>query len=194
MYQKSITKDEMKLLQRGSFMGEVMIMDRNSEVPSNVVKELQGCPVLGFDTETRPSFKKGRKNNIALLQLATANRAYLFRCNQIGLHESIVSILQNQAILKVGVAIRDDLKGLQKINNFTPGGFIDIQDFVNRFGIESNGLRGITGIVLKIKISKTQQLSNWEKNTLSDAQVLYAATDAWACHEIYQTLSSRDDD
>lgn len=184
----------MKLLQRESFKGEVMVLDRNTGVPPDLLGDIRECQMLGFDTETRPSFKKGRKNSVALLQLATARRAYLIRCNQIGLPWPIVDILQNPDVLKVGVAIRDDLKGLQKLAAFEPGGFIELQEYVNQFGIESNGLRGIAAIVLKIKISKTQQLSNWDNNALSDAQVLYAATDAWACHEIYRILSERKDD
>lgn len=189
MYQKSITKEEVRRLQSGHFKGEVMILDRNTGVPAKVIREMKNCNLLGFDTETRPSFKKGRKNRLALLQLATAQRTYLIRCNQIGLPESIIEILQDPGIIKVGVAIRDDIKGLQKFASFVPRGFIELQDYVSHFGIENNGLRGIAAIVLKIKISKSQQLSNWENNTLTDAQVLYAATDAWACHEIYKNLS-----
>jgi ribonuclease D len=126
--------------------------------------------------------------------MATDQRAYLIRCNEVGLPGSIVDILQDPEILKVGVAIRDDIKGLQKFTPFEPRGFIELQDYVSQFGIESNGLRGIAAIVLNIKISKSQQLSNWENRKLSDAQVLYAATDAWACYEIYQNLSAEKDD
>ena len=194
MYQKSITKEEVKRLQPGHFSGEVMILDQNSGVPGVVIREIKNCTLLGFDTETRPSFKKGRKNRLALLQLATAERAYLIRCNQIGLPGPIVDILQDSGILKVGVAVRDDIRGLQKFAPFEPCGFIELQDYVSRFGIESNGLRGIAAIVLHLKISKSQQLSNWENNRLSDAQVRYAATDAWACHEIYQNLSANKND
>jgi len=194
MYQKSITKEEVKRLQPGRFTGEVMVLNRNSGVPRNVIQEMMNCSLLGFDTETRPSFKKGRKNRLALLQLATAERAYLIRCSQIGLPLPIIDILQDPEILKVGVAIRDDIKGLQKFAAFEPRGFIELQDYVSQFGIENNGLRGIAAIVLNIKISKSQQLSNWENSRLSDAQVTYAATDAWACHEIYQNLSANEDD
>lgn len=194
MYQKSINKEEVKRLQSGRFTGEVMILDRNSGVPVKVVQEMKNCNLLGFDTETRPSFKKGRKNRLALLQLATAQRAYLVRCNQLGLPGPIIDILQDSGILKVGVAVRDDIRGLQKYAPFEPQGFVELQDYVSQFGIENNGLRGIAAIVLHIKISKSQQLSNWENKTLSDAQVLYAATDAWACHEIYQNLSANEDD
>ncbi len=194
MYQKSITKEEVKRLQPGRFNGEVMIMDRNSGVPREVIREMMNYPLLGFDTESRPSFRKGRKNKLALLQLATDQQAYLIRCNQIGLPGPVMDILRNPNILKVGVAIRDDIKGLQKFAAFEPRGFIELQDYVSRFGIENNGLRGIAAIVLNIKISKSQQLSNWENNRLSDAQVIYAATDAWACHAIFQNLSANQDD
>lgn len=194
MYQKSITKEEVKQLQPGHFAGEVMVLDRRTGIPRKVVQEIRNCQLLGFDTETRPSFKKGRVNKVALLQLSTGSRAYLIRCSQLGLPRSVVKILQDPKILKVGVAIREDLNSLRKLTEFKPDGFIELQEFVNQFGIESNGLRGISGIVLKIKISKSQQLSNWENERLSDAQVQYAATDAWACHEIYRILNERADD
>ncbi len=194
MYQKSITREEVKQLEPGRFSGEVMVLDQNSGIPQDVVREIRKCRILGFDTETRPSFKKGRKNRLALLQLATAQRAYLFRCNEIGLPGSIVDILEDPDILKVGVAIRDDIRGLQKFIAFEPRGFVELQDYVSQYGIENNGLRGIAAIVLNIKISKSQQLSNWENNRLTDAQVIYAATDAWACHEIYQNLSANEND
>ncbi len=194
MYQKSITREEVKQLEPGRFSGEVLVLDQNSGIPQDVVREIRKCKLLGFDTETRPSFKKGRKNRLALLQLATAQRAYLFRCNEIGLPGSIVDILEDPDILKVGVAIRDDIRGLQKFIAFEPRGFVELQDYVSQYGIENNGLRGIAAIVLNIKISKSQQLSNWENNRLTDAQVIYAATDAWACHEIYQNLSANEND
>jgi ribonuclease D len=194
MYKKSITKEEVKQLQPGRFTGEVMVLDHNTGIPNEVVQEIKDCHILGFDTETRPSFKRGRVNKVALLQLATKKRAYLIRCSQLGLPGSITKLLQDPNIVKVGVAIREDLKALQKLNEFKPDGFIELQEFVNQFGIESNGLRGIAGIVLKRKISKSQQLSNWENDSLSDAQVQYAATDAWACHEIYRILIEKTDD
>ncbi len=194
MYQRFVTREEVKQLQPGRFTGEVMILDRKSGVPGEVIREMKNCNLLGFDTETRPSFKKGRKNKLALLQFANDQKAYLIRCNQIGIPGPILDILRNPEILKVGVAIRDDIRGLQKFTLFEPRGFIELQDYVSRFGIENNGLRGIAANVLKIKISKSQQLSNWENNGLTDAQVIYAATDAWACHQIYQNLSAYEDD
>ena len=183
----------MKLLQSGYFTGEVMVLDRTTGIPDEVVREIRNCRLLGFDTETRPSFKKRRINKVALIQLSTDSRAYLIRCSQLGLTGSIISILQDPKIIKVGVAIREDLKALRRLTEFKPDGFIELQEFVNDYGIESNGLRGIAGIVLKIKISKSQQLSNWEIERLSDAQLQYAATDAWACHEIYRTLNEEAD-
>ncbi|UCG26726.1 MAG: 3'-5' exonuclease domain-containing protein 2 [Bacteroidales bacterium] len=187
MFRSSITREEVRRLPQGRFEGEVVVIDRDCLDPG-LIRELTNYRILGFDTETRPSFKKGRKNKVALLQLATARKTFLIRCNQVGLPEPLAKILESPDIVKVGVAIRDDIKGLQQYADFKPAGFIDLQKYVNRFGIESNGLRNIAAIVLNIKVSKSQQLSNWENEYLSDAQILYAATDAWVCHQIYTTL------
>ena len=143
---------------------------------------------MGFDTETKPSFKRGQVNPVALLQLATSERAFIFRITKIGVPNRLKNILSNEQITKVGVAIHDDIKALQKINPFTPQGFVELQEEVKDYGIQDFSLKKITGIVLGFRISKSQRLSNWESDDLTDAQLSYAATDAWVACEIFNSL------
>jgi len=147
--------------------------------------------MLGFDTETKPAFKKGEYNEVALLQLATKDMAFLFRLNKMGLPNGLKSILENPQIQKIGVAIRDDIKSLQKLNNFIPGGFIELQDHVKDFGIQNFSLKKLSAIVLGYRISKSQRVTNWEAIELTEAQQIYAATDAWISHRIFESLSQQ---
>jgi len=187
-YKPNITNDELNALPLHYFEGEVVLIDTLEQINQSI-EELNNAPQIGFDTETRPSFKKGKINTVALLQLSTPEKAYLFRINKIGLPSEIISILEDKNITKIGVAIRDDLKNLKKVKNFNPEGFVDLQNYVKQFGIEDNGLRKLTGIVLNFRMSKAKQLSNWEDNHLSELQQIYAATDAWACVQIYNILN-----
>lgn len=186
-YEQSISGDEIRALPLSSFNGEIIVVDRPESVP-RAVEMLKGADLLGFDTETKPAFKKGVFNKVALLQLATENTAFIFRLNKIGLPASLAALMTNRKILKVGAAIRDDIKSLRKLHNFMPGGFVELQDMVKDYNISDSGLRKMAGIVLGIQISKAQQVSNWERTVLTDAQLVYAATDAWVCHEIYRKL------
>lgn len=170
-----------------SFEGEITVVDAPKALES-AVKELALAPVLGFDTETKPSFKKGEKYSIALLQLSTENKAYLFRLNKIGLPKSIVDILSNGEIKKVGLAIRDDLRGLKELSPFEPKNFIEIQDVAKLKGLKSQGLQTITEEIFQKRLSKKAKLTNWEAMKLTEAQILYAATDAWIGLQIYQHL------
>ncbi len=187
MYRSSIDKEEINLLPLGHFKGIVTVVERKQDVAS-IISRLAEEPILGFDTETRPSFKKGNRNIVSLLQLSSAHEAWLFRLNHTGLPISLAMLLENPNIIKVGVAIHDDLKALNNLRKFSPGGFIELQSFVKKFNILDNGLRRLAGNILNVKISKSQQLSNWEAPRLSESQISYAATDAWACYEIYIKL------
>ncbi|MEA3446188.1 MAG: 3'-5' exonuclease [Bacteroidota bacterium] len=189
MFQKQITKEEIYELPLKAFDGEVVVIDFHKDV-DRVIPEIMKETMLGFDTETKPSFKKGRSNNnsVSLLQLASAEKAWLFRLNTIGFHSSLAKVLNNENILKIGVAIHDDIKILKALHNFEDRGFIDLQHHVKNFGITSMGLKKLTAIVLNFRISKSQQLSNWENQSLSSGQIKYAATDAWTCLEIYKKL------
>jgi ribonuclease D len=187
MFAASISKEELQLLPAGQFRGHIHLVE-NAVQMAQACAELKDIPVLGFDTETKPTFTKGHSNRVSLLQLATRDNAYLFRLNRIGLPIELVRILANPLQLKVGVAIRDDIRHLSLLHPFKPNGFIELQDFVRNFGIENSGLSKLSGIVLNFRVSKSQQLSNWENPVLTDAQQLYAATDAWAASEIYKKL------
>ena len=186
-YLEEVSKDDLQDYPVERFMGEIIIVDNPADV-AKAVDELRGISLLGFDTETRPSFKKGRNNKVSLLQLSTEKKAFLFRLNYIGLPQDIREILADSKICKVGVAITDDLKGLKQLTSFEPGGFIELQDLVKDYGIKSSGLKKLSAIILGFAISKRQQVTNWEREILSEPQIVYAATDAWVCHKIYTRL------
>jgi ribonuclease D len=187
-YKELITAEELEGCELSWFKGEIVLVD-NLKTFKKVIPRLKGSRILGFDTETRPNFKKGRKNKVALLQLSTGELSCLFRIHMIGLPDELVELLADPSIVKAGVAIHDDLRFLTGIRKFTPGGFVDLQSFVRDFGIKCSGLKKLCGIVLGFRISKRQQVTDWEAGELSEAQQLYAATDAWVCHEIYRKLS-----
>jgi ribonuclease D len=189
MFKESITKEELTDLPLKWFEGEIILVD-NYEKVKYAARILSSHSIIGFDTETRPSFKKGVVNKVSLLQLSTGKQAFLFRINKIGLPDEIAKVLANPKIMKPGVAIRDDIKGLQEIKPFRPGGFIELQDYAKELGIQNFSLKKLTAIVLGFRISKTQQLSNWEADTLSEAQEIYAATDAWTALEIFKNFSN----
>lgn len=189
MYKESISKDELAELPLQQFEGEILLIN-SKENYQTAIDYLSKQDILGFDTETKPSFKKGNINQVALLQLATNEKAFLFRLNQYGLTNEIKNILRNPKIKKIGVAIRDDIKTLQRLSDFKPGGFVELQEYVVDFGIQSFSLKKLTAIVLGFRISKSQRLSNWEAPELTAAQQNYAATDAWVSYLIYQSLNN----
>lgn len=190
MYRKTISRDELNSLPLNSFKGNIRVI-KDLEGINKVLPLIQRAKCLGFDTETRPSFSKGTNNRIALLQLANNDDAFLFRINKTKLPEMLVRILADPDIIKVGAAINDDIKGLQKYSDFAPAGFVELQNYVSDFGIESNGLRKLAGIVLNFRISKRYQVSNWENKKLSEGQIRYAATDAWVSYKVYSVLEKQ---
>ena len=142
-----------------------------------------------FDTETRPCFSASQpRYGVALLQLSSHDRAFLFRINNMGMHRRLCNLLSNDKVMKVGAAVTDDIRGLQKYSSFTPRAFVDLQKMVGNYGIKDRSVKKMTAIILGFRISKAQQLSNWEAETLSESQVKYAATDAWVCREMYVRL------
>ncbi len=184
----TITKQELAELDKVTFEGEIYVIDHKSEV-EDAVAYLSTKPALGFDTETKPAFKRGQINKVALLQLATEDDCFLFRLNKIGYPTVLEELMTNNLIKKIGLSLRDDFAALGKRNGKKPQNFIDLQSFVDEFGIEDNSLQKIYAIIFGKKISKSQRLSNWEANTLSLAQQSYAAIDAWACLTIYNHLT-----
>ena len=186
-YKEEITKEELTQLEMISFTGTTYVIE-NIEDTLKVCEQLKEATILGFDTETKPAFKKGVHHKVALLQLSNGENCFLFRLNKMGLPDCLAEILSNKNIIKTGVAIKDDIKGLNEWNQFTPAGFVELQDYTTRLGIKSNSLKKISGIVLGYSLSKRQRTSNWEKEQLSEAQIKYAATDAWIGYEIYKKL------
>jgi len=188
MYLRNINKEELNNYTIKAFEGNVVLIDR-MESFIRYIGSLRNQKILGFDTETKPSFRKGRRNKVSLLQLAFDSTAYLFRLNRIGVPPEITRILSDPDIIKVGVAVHDDIKILQELVSFKPAGFIDLQKMVKEYGIESSSLKKITAIVLGFRISKSQQVTDWEAPILTRQQKVYAATDAWVCYEIYRSLT-----
>jgi len=170
------------------FKGEIVLVD-NMKTFHEVFPRLLRSELLGFDTETKPTFRKGGKNPVSLIQLSTSDLAVLFRINKIGFPQELINLLSNPAVIKTGVAVHDDIRFLKGVKKFNPAGFIDLQLFVKDFGIISSGLKKLTAIILGFRISKRQQVTDWEAEQLTEAQQIYAATDAWVCHQIYKRLT-----
>lgn len=187
-YPATISPEEIEKYDLSWFKGEIIVIE-DQDTFRKVFPRLLNSAILGFDTETRPSFRKGRKNRVSLIQLANNELACLFRINKMGFPSELADLLANPEILKAGVAVHDDIRFLKSVNGFTPSGFIDLQKFVKDYGIQNSGLKKLAAIVLGFKISKRQQVSDWEADQLSEAQVIYAATDAWVCHQIYDKLT-----
>jgi ribonuclease D len=189
MYKENITVEELAEHELSWFKGEIVLID-NLKIFHEVFPRLLRSELLGFDTETRPTFKKGKKNTVSLIQLSTENLACLFRINRIGIPDELVELLSDPSVIKAGVAVHDDIRFLKGVRKFSPDGFIDLQTFVKDFGIQSSGLKKLAAIVLGFRISKRQQVTDWEAEQLSEAQQIYAATDAWVCHQIYRKLKN----
>lgn len=153
------------------------------------VRDISAHRLIGFDTETRPSFTRGVQHKVALLQLATDDHAWLFRLNQIGMPDCVAGLLENPDILKIGVSVKDDKAQLGGRCDLKPAGFVELQDMCAEIGIEEKGLQKMYGILFGQRISKNQQLSNWEIASLTEGQRQYASVDAWACLRIYNYLS-----
>ena len=188
-FAESISNDAVTALPAVQFDGEIVVVE-NPQALAEACAHLSKQVILGFDTETRPSFTAGVTNKVALLQLYGGGKCFLIRLNRVQMSKQLLDILHNPKILKIGAAVKNDIVGLNALKHFTAGGFIDLQEIVGNYGINDKSLRKISGIVLGKKVSKAQRLSNWEAKTLTPQQQLYAATDAWVCVEIYQHLLS----
>lgn len=182
-----IEKSEITAMPTVIFPGRIITINTAADV-DKVVKALSKEKLLGFDTETRPAFRKGVQYKVSLLQLSTADTCFLIRLCNTGMPESLISLLENSEILKIGVSLHDDYQSLARRKRFKAGGFFDLQKYVSGFGIEEMSLQKIYAIIFGERISKNQQLSNWEQDILTDKQKQYAATDAWACLNIYNRL------
>lgn len=188
---RNISKEEIGHLPPFVFSGEVVVVEDTSEA-ERIAEFLQECPYLGFDTETRPAFRKGESYRVGLLQLASLERVYLFRLNKCGWGMALRNLLSDPKVIKIGVGIRDDLRNLKKLGDFAPASFVDLQEYVIRFGIEDKSFSKLMAIIFRVRISKRQRTSNWEAPVLNEGQIRYAATDAWGALKMYLRLSVGD--
>lgn len=189
MYQISITPQELEALPRAAFTGEIEVIDAVDDRFFTACRYLSRQKMIGFDTESRPTFSPDQPHyGTSLLQLSGPEKAFLFRVKYTGMHPKLCAILADPDILKIGAAVADDVKGLQKYAPFKAAGFVDLQKIGWEYGIKERGVKKMSAIILGVRISKTQQLSNWEAERLSPAQQVYAATDAWICREMYVRL------
>jgi ribonuclease D len=189
-FASTVTVDEIEQLEMASFPGEITVVssDKSDEF-EQAMAYLGEQQALGFDTETKPCFvPKVPRNKMAILQLSGPDKAYIFRLQQVGVPPRLAALLGNPGILKIGAAIHDDIRGLQEYRRFIPKGFVDLQRLAPEYGIEEKSVRKMSAIILKKRVSKSQQLSNWESSHLSEAQLRYAAIDAWICREMYYKL------
>jgi len=182
-----LSKAEVNERPLGKFRGRIVLVENDAEIPG-ALKWLEGEKILGFDTETKPAFKKGQKHFPALLQLAGANAVILLRLNRIGLPGVIKDILSADSIIKAGVAPRRDVEELKELSFFKDLGFVDLAEMAAERGLKNGGLRALAANLLGFRVSKGSQTSNWESRSLKEAQLRYAATDAWVSRELYFAL------
>lgn len=183
----SISKQQLASLPAAHYSGRIVVIE-TAEDAEIAVAELYKADLIGFDTETRPSFKKGQTFKVALMQLATRDTSYLFRLNKLGMPEGLKALLQDSNRTKIGLSTHDDFRNLNKTWKIAPAGFIELQNFVTRWNIIDKSLSKLYGILFGKRLSKTQRLTNWEADKLTDAQTHYASLDALACIQIYECL------
>ena len=180
-------KHKLAGLPRAIFEGRIIVVQTEAEA-NRAVRYLLNEPVLGFDTETRPTFRPGPMHDVALLQVATPDTCFLFRLCRMGLPDSLKLLLSETTMCKVALSWKDDTNQLQRLRRFRMGEFLELQQYVRNFGIEDASLQKLYANVFGQRISKSQQLSNWEADVLTEPQKRYAATDAWACLRLYEEL------
>lgn len=192
-YPESISSEELTQLDTVDFTGPIVVVSDVDSEFAEAMEYLKNQTVIGFDTETKPCFSSGSpRHHVALLQLSGEEKAYIFRVNTLGMPAPLASLLSDGSILKIGAAVKEDVNGLMYYRKFTPRGFVDLQSMVGDYGIKDKSVRKMAAIILGKKVSKTQQLSNWEAPQLSGAQLKYAAIDAWVCREMYLRLKSEE--
>ena len=180
-------KSQISSLPKVLFQGKIHVVISRAQA-DKAVNFLLSQPILGVDTETRPSFSRGKTYKVSLLQVATHDTCFLFRLNVIGMTPAIVRLLEDTTVPKIGLSWHDDLNSLRKIGNFKPGLFVDIQNHVRELGIQDLSLQKLYANLFGQCISKNQRLTNWERDIMEDRQKQYAATDAWACIQIYEEM------
>ena len=188
-YKSTITKEEIALLPSAMYEGKVVVVERDEDV-DEALEPLLKANVIGFDTETRPSFKRGLLYPVSMIQLGVEDYVVILRLSKINLSKSIQSILSNEKIIKVGVGIHDDLAALQRLSKFEPSSFIDLQNMVGAYGINEKSFAKMMAIIFGVHVSKRQRTSNWAADLLTETQIRYAATDAWGAKIMYDKLVS----
>lgn len=184
---RTIDKEEIKDMPKACFPGQIHLVQTPQEA-ERAATYLKGFPILGIDSETRPSFVRGQMHKVALLQVSSEEHCFLFRLNLIGLTLPVIMLLESPHVIKVGLSLHDDFMMLHKRAPFTQRACIELQEYVRPFGIQDMSLQKVYAILFGQKISKSQRLSNWEADVLTQPQQQYAATDAWACLNIYNRL------
>lgn len=184
-----ISKETIAELPQAAFEGRIIVINSPRDC-RKAIKYLMTQPIVGFDTETRPSFHKGNPHKVALLQISTADECFLIRLNHTGLTPEIIEFMESDDVLKVGLSIKDDLHSLSALGEFNPVNVLELQTYVKAYDIADNSLQKVYAVIFNERISKGQRLSNWEAETLTDAQQGYAALDAYACYRIYTHLRS----
>lgn len=187
MINSNITKDEIQNLPLLKFEGKIIVVDNEDDI-EKVMQELSRFERVGFDTESKPNFKKGNSNPLALMQFSVDKRCYLVRVHRTGVTKPITDFMANSDVVKIGLALDDDFHQLKKQTKFIPENFIDLNKLAPQLGVEKIGVKNLSAIFLNGRVSKNQQTSNWENPTFTDAQLTYAATDAWVCLKIYEKM------
>jgi ribonuclease D len=183
----TINREELNELPIGGWEGETILIDKPEDVES-AIQAINKETIIGIDTETRPAFKKGVVYHISLIQIATRDCTYLFRINLVGLSNGLIKLFESEEIMKVGIDLNYDINLLQRVKRFTPRNVIELNSYCTQKGFLVMGLRKLSALILGIRISKRQQTSNWEAEAYTPAQIRYAATDAWACRELFVRL------
>ena len=190
MFPTKIPKEEIKELPLLRYEGAIVLVENLEELKS-ALREIEKYDKIGFDTEAKPAFSKGQYNPVSLLQIATEEQVYLIRINKTGFTERLARLFSNKDILKIGISIRDDIKDLQYLRHFDPKGIIELNDVAKELEVEQQGVRNLSAIFLNGRVSKNQQVTNWENEQLTPSQQVYAATDAWVCYAIHTLLDSK---
>ncbi len=186
----TISNEEINALPLGAFEGKTVVVSEEKKM-AHAFDEIKEHKTVGFDTETKPVFVRGHSNKVALMQVALPHKVFLIRLLQTGITPHIINFLENEKILKAGIALRDDIKGLQKLKHYTPGGFVELAQMSKEAGLQVESVKKLAALLLGFRISKGAQTSNWEAAVLHEKQISYAATDAWVCLEVYKILVSK---
>jgi ribonuclease D len=184
----TISNEEINALPLGAFEGKTIIVSEEKKI-IHAFDEIKEHRVVGFDTETKPVFVRGQQNKVALMQVALPDKVFLIRLKQTGITPHLVEFLESDSILKAGVALRDDIKALQRLKHYKPAGFIELATMSKEAGLQVESVKKLTALLLGFRISKSAQTSNWEAEVLQEKQISYAATDAWVCLQIYHILT-----